>query len=452
MIKEKKKVTKYNYKKPPKVVIAEYMRTIMFSILFATVFTTCLSINARNEMIKNLYVNIEEQKLAEKHMAQQFIQSNTNLLNDIKDKKYSICVHIGELYETVGEYEKAQTAYESAISKAKRGEYQAYSKLIVILVNQEQFKEADNILKNLKDYHDKKLIKFKTRSYIIIGDKYYSIGKFLSAAKSYEKAEFYYSKFKKRDKVVVDSIRNRIINSYLKAADAIVKLGYNTDAVRYLKKVEKYCPDNLNVKYKIGIILSDSDPEQAIEYLSMLFEKTPQNIDYGVYCTALMKAANIADLDNRPTVAKYYRNKIHSIDLFIKRKVIYKNDLDVAISKFNVKKVFFTYPLKPSYKITNMSDSDITHLNADFVLCNNDNPVETVTLNLATRNNPLLVGNYGDNEINIKFKKAIFTKKELSNYTVKIYAYKDDKFKTLVAENRIPLRPKKTSIKRKASL
>ncbi len=438
MIKEKKKITKYNYKKPLKVIISEYIRTIMFSILFAAVFTTCLSINARNEMIRNLYVNAEEQKLVEKQIAQQFIQSNTDLLNDIKNKKYSICINIGELYETVGEYEKAQTAYESAILKSKRGEYKAYYKLIAILISQEKFKKADDILTNLKDYHDKKLIKFKTRSYIIIGDKYYSIGKFLSAAKSYEKAEFYYSKFKKKDKIISDSIKNRIINSYLKAADTIITMGYNSDAVKYLKKVEKFCPDNLNVKYKLGIVLSDSDPEQAISYLSQLFEKIPQNIDYGVYCSALMKAANIADLDNRPTVAKYYRNKIHSVDLFVKRKVIYRNDLDILISQLSVKKIFFTYPIKISYKISNVSDSDITHLDADFVLCNNEEPVETVTLTLATRNKPLLIGNYDDNEYSIKFKKTIFTKKELSNYTVKIYAYKDDKFKTLVFENKIP--------------
>lgn len=441
MIKEKKKITKYNYHKPLKVIVSELVRTVMFSVLFAAVFTICLSINARNEMIKNLYVNVEEQKLVEKQLAQQFIQSNTDLLNDIKSKKYSICLHIGDLYKTVGEYDKARMAYESAVSKSPRGEYKAYYRLILILAEQEKFDEIDKIMTELKDYHDKKLIKFKTRSYIIIGDKYYSIGKFLSAAKSYEKADFYYSKFKKKDKVVEDSIKNRIINSYLKAADTIIKIGYNSDAVRYLKKVEKYCPENLNVKYKLGIILSDSDPEQAIKYLAMLFEKIPQNIDYGVYCSALMKAANIADLENRPTVAKYYRNKIHSIDLFIKRKVIYQNDIDVIIDKFNVKKVFFTYPLRVTYKFVNTSNSDIIYLNADFVLCNNDKPIETVTLKVADKNKPLLIGNYDGNMINVKFKKAIFTRKELSNYTVKIYAFKDDKFKTLVSENKIPQKP-----------
>ena len=34
--------------------------------------------------------------------------------------------------------------------------------------------------------------------------------------------------------------------------------------------------------------------------------------------------------------------------------------------------------------------------------------------------------------------KKIFTKKELDTYTIKIYLYKDKKFKTLVCENIIP--------------
>ena len=124
--------------------------------------------------------------------------------------------------------------------------------------------------------------------------------------------------------------------------------------------------------------------------------------------------------------------------MFIKRKVIYKNDLDVILDAFKVKKIFFTYPLKAVYKFGNMSNSDITYLNADFVLCLSDKPLETVTKTVADRKNPLPVGGYDYNDCTVKFKKAIFTKKELANYTIKIYAYKDDKFKTLVAETKIP--------------
>ena len=100
----------------------------------------------------------------------------------------------------------------------------------------DNFDDAEALLANLKDYTDVALVKMKTRSYIVLGDKYYSIGKFLSAAKSYENAEFYYSKFSKKDKKIVESIKERIINAYIQTADFMVKSGLNSEAVRFLKK------------------------------------------------------------------------------------------------------------------------------------------------------------------------------------------------------------------------
>jgi hypothetical protein len=194
------------------------------------------------------------------------------------------------------------------------------------------------------------------------------------------------------------------------------------------------------VQYKLGIILSDSDPERAIEYFEPLLSKIPQEIDYGVYCTALMKAANIADLEGRTTKAKYYRHKIHTIDLFIKRKVIYKNDIDVILDTFKIRKILFTYPLKAVIKFANLSNTDIIHMKADFVLTHADEPIETITMTIADRKHPLSIGGYMSDGFTVKFKTKALTRKELENYTIKIYAYKDDKFKTLVSEIRVPTR------------
>ena len=52
MIKEKIKITKYNFKKTKAQIISEYLRTILCSILVAIVITSTLAIHARNEMIK----------------------------------------------------------------------------------------------------------------------------------------------------------------------------------------------------------------------------------------------------------------------------------------------------------------------------------------------------------------------------------------------------------------
>ena len=445
MIKEKQKITKYNYKKTSKEIMFEYARTVFVSILFATIITSFLAIRARSEMIKNLYEDANVRKTMDKQIAQQIIEKS-DIMNDLANKNYVICMNVGDLYYTAGDYKNAKYAYELAVEKAKPGKYKPYYKLLCLLVDMEDFDKAEALLENLKDHTDKELIKLKTRSYIVIGDKYYALGKCLSAAKSYENAKFYYDKFSKKDKIVDASIEKRIVNSYIQTADIMVKSNLNSEAVRFLKKAEVYEPDNFVIKYKLAIIMADSDPEKSVEYFEPLLEKMPQDIDYGVYDRALVKAANIADLDNRPTKAKYYRYKIHSIDMFINRKVVYKNDIETEIESVIVKKLLFTYPLKISYNFRNISNSDIIYLYGDFVLCYKDNPVETISKVVSNKDNPLVVYKQEPNNVELKFKRKIYTKKELNDYTIKIYLYKDPKYKTLVYENKIP---SKSIIKKK---
>lgn len=438
MIKEKKK-SKYNIKKTTKQIVFEYLRTVGYSILLAIVITSSLAIHARHEMIKNIYAEDEIQQKLDKEVALKLI-AQTDLLKDLKNKKYAVCLHVGELYEAAGDYKNAQIAYELAVEKAKPNTYTSFYKLICVLAEQEKFDKANSLLKGIKDFNSKKLVKFKTRSYLTLGDKYYSIGKFISAGKNYEKADFYYNKFAKKDAKIDDAIKRRIVNAYIQAADLMVKSGLNSDAIRYLKRAEKYSPKNFEIRYKLAIILADSDPEKSVEYFEPLLDEIPQEIDYAVYGRALMKAANIADLDNRPTQAKYYRYRIHSIDMFINRKVVYKNDIEVNLISFPIKKIFFTYPLRPSFSFINVSAMDIINLYADFELISNKKTLETVTVPISNRNKPLFSGALEPNLVTVNFKRNIFTKKELENYTIKIYIYKDKKFKTFIAEMSIPIK------------
>lgn len=448
MIKEKKKITKYNFQKSKSQIAAEYFKTIAISVLVAAVITTGLAIKTRQDMIKNLYASTAVQKSLDMKIAQQIIE-NSDLTKDLETKNYIIAMNVGDIFMTAGDYENAQIAYEQAVEKVKPGIYKPYYKLVCALVSQEKFDKAEALLSTLKDHTDKELIKIKTRSYIVIGDKYFSIGKFLSAAKSYENANFYYSKFAKRDKAVDEAIKVRIVNSYIQTADIMVKSGFNSEAVKFLKRAESYAPDNFVVKYKLAIVLSDSDPEKSVEYFEPMLQKMPQDIDYGAYDRALMKAATIADLDNRPTKAKYYRYKIHSIDMFVNRKVVYKNDIETIITAFSVKKMLFTYPLKVTYAFKNVSNLNVKYMYGDFVLCCKDKPVETIYKVVSDADAPLIAGNPEPNEVTVKFKKKIYSKKDLEDYTIKIYLYKDKKYKTLVLENKIP--DKSFNLKNKAS-
>ena len=212
----------------------------------------------------------------------------------------------------------------------------------------------------------------------------------------------------------------------------------NSDAIRFLNKAKKIAPNDYKIKYKLAIIYADLDPIKAVEIFDYLFEKSPQNVDYTVYTSALMKSANIEDLSGNPIKAKYYRYKVHSIDLFINNKVIYRDDLDIFCTSFSIKKFMFKYRLKAKYKIKNVSPNDIIKMSVDFVLRQNDEEKERYTIHCVNKNEPLLSNGSETNEIEVNFGKNIYTKRELKQYVIDIYVYKDKKIKTLYGSFKIP--------------
>ncbi len=447
MIKESNKKTRFEKKKKTIAqILADYAKTAGISFLAALIFTLLLSFHARSEMIKNLYTNVREQQKIDEQLAKQLI-TKSDLMKDLRQKKYAICMQVGLLYEAAHDYTNAQSAYEIALNKARPGVYAPYYRLARVLIAQEKFKEAQDIIKSARDINNKRLVKFKTRSYIEMGDKYYSIGKFLSAAKSYEESKYYYDKFINKDSIVDNAIIDRIVTAYTETADIMVKNGCNSDAVRFLKKAEHYRPNNFNIRYKLAIIYSDLDPVKSVQYFEKLIEEQPQNIDYGVYSKALMKSANIADWEGNPTLAKYYRYKIHSLDIFINNKVIYKNDIEIYLDSFSVRKIWLKYNLKGKFRIKNISQTDIYKLSGDFVLRHRskEKPLEIVSRQFVSKKSPLFSNGGVTEAIDVSFGKNIFTKKELEQYVIDIYLYKDEKYKTLVSTMQVPLKTVKNN-------
>jgi len=435
MIKEKSK-NKEN-KKTFGQICWEYTRTILCSFGVAAIITLSLTVRARNEMIKNTHDRPHDRVKVDQQIAKQVV-AQSDMLESLPAKNYAVCLQAGKLYEAAGDYNNAQFAYELAVRKAKIGVYSAHGKLVALYVAHKKFEDADKLLDSVSDTGTVSLIKFKTRAFIDMGDKYYSIGKTLKAAKCYENAKYYYDKFSKKDKYVEEAIIKRLIKSYVDTADTLVKNGFNSDAAKFLLKAKKYAPNDYIIQYKLAIIYSDSDPVKAVDYFEPLLSKIPQNIDFNVYNRALMKAATIADLSGQPVKAKYYRYRIHSIDLILNQKVVYKDDIDIFCTSFSIKKFMFKYHLKGKYKIKNVSANDIFKMSVDFVLREGDKEKERYRFDCVSKKEPLLSNGSETSEIEVNFGKNIFTKKELEKYTIDIYAYKDEKFKTLVGSYRIP--------------
>lgn len=429
MIKENKKS-----KKKKDVTFAQemlgYLKTAGISFIAATIFTVLLSFHARSEMIKNLYAHKYEKTKIEQQLAIQIV-SNADLTAKISDKNYSFCMKVGNLYELAGDYLKAEYAYYNAYKKSPNGIYDDELKLATVLILQNKIDEAKKIIDSVTDTNTLRLIRFKTRANIIVGDYYYTNGKFLKAADAYEKAYYYYNRLTKKDKIIKESIRQRLINAYLEASSIIVKNGYNSDAVRFLKKALKYDPDNLKIQYRLAVVYADLNPITALDYFEPLINKIPQEIDYNVYTKSLMKAANIYDIQGEGIKAKYYRYKVHSFDLYTARKVVYKNDIELEPKYIKVKKRFFTYKIYSDFLLKNISSQDISNLTAEFILRQEKDDKKNIIIHCASPDEPLY-SNGGETELKIKLNNKIYTKKELQKYYIDVYLYKDSKFKTLI--------------------
>ena len=94
--------------------------------------------------------------------------------------------------------------------------------------------------------------------------------------------------------------------------------------------------------------------------------------------------------------------------------------------------------VKGKFRFKNLSHMDIKNMSVDFVLRKDDKLKETQTYRCVTKNAPLFSNGGVTEEIAVSLGKNIFTKKELDQYIVDIYLYKDEQYKTLVYSMKVP--------------
>lgn len=436
MIKEKKK----KKKRKARTFLSEvliYIKTAAVSFVVAVLISSFLSYSARLEMINNLYTSKEKRNLLEQKVAKQIVE-NSDLISTLSEKSYAVAMQVGELYEAAGDLSNAEYAYYIATQKAPHGKYISHQRLTLVLIAQNKIDEAEKIMESVVDTNNLSLIRYKTRAYIVLGDKFYSENKYMKSARAYEQANYYYKRLIKVDKQINESIENRLVQAYLDTATVLVENGYNSDAARFLKKALKYRPDDLKIQYRLAIVYADLDPIVSIEYFEPLISKIPQEIDRNIFSNVLIKAANIMEIEGNSIKAKYYRYKIHSLDIYSRNKIVYKEDVEVIQDSLKIKKVMFTYRLKSMFTIKNVSSQDITKMSADFVLRQGDKVRQTITLkNCVTKKHPLYSNGGELSNLAVDFSGNIFTKRELEQYYIDIYLYKESDFKTYIGSLKV---------------
>ena len=148
-----------------------YLRTAGLALITGSLITLLLSFHARSEMIKNLANAKNEKGRIDRQIAQQ-ITAETDLTASLQNRDYKICMYVGSIYEAAGDYIRAEYAYTLAKNKAGQKTFSPYYKLVEVLVAQDKFSDAQDVINSVIDIKDKNMIKFKTRAYIVMGDKY----------------------------------------------------------------------------------------------------------------------------------------------------------------------------------------------------------------------------------------------------------------------------------------
>ena len=77
-------------------------------------------------------------------------------------------------------------------------------------------------------------------------------------------------------------------------------------------------------------------------------------------------------------------------------------------------------------------------MSVDFVLRKEEKIKETQAYRCVTKSAPLFSNGGVTEEVAISLGKNIFTKRELDQYIVDIYLYKDEQYKTLVYSMKVP--------------
>ena len=102
--------------------------------------------------------------------------------------------------------------------------------------------------------------------------------------------------------------------------------------------------------------------------------------------------------------------------------------------------MWFKYKLRACYRFKNVSNNDIRNLSADFVLRQNDKILETIKKTFVYPKSPLYSNGGESMDVEVVFGKNIFTKKELEQYVIDIYIYKDERYKTLLSTMKVTLK------------
>lgn len=371
-----------------KKIFFEYLRTFFLTVMAAFLAVVVMVIFMLHQISSENYIKEKaEDDTLDLKMIEILIEKNKYLLEQYPEN-YKINLKLGFLYETKKDYPNAEIEYKAAIYKVPYYEYKPYYDLALLYIKLGRLEEAQSLMDDLVEKPNKKLIKYKAEVYSKLGDAYYDKANYEEAALKYQKAIVYYEalKFEKE----IKQLQGSLASAYVYLADEKMTEAKVDEAILYLNKARLVIKAPI-LTYKLGVLLSQTEPELACQCFDEVFKKEPTLINYEEYYNLLTKLAQNAQYEDNPAKIALYEYKIKKIKKYYSENLLSVSDVEISdeTGKIDINRLFRNYRVSLSLALKNTSKYDINSLFLEVVFKDKDEVIERYSKQIVEELTPL---------------------------------------------------------------
>jgi len=363
-------------------------------IIVASVFGLFVMFNNKpltyNDMLKKAETYIEKGQIA-------FAFEEYRRLLKLYPQDYDVRVGLGGLYEKIKEPDRAKVQYVMAIRLGQKKRPEAYLKLAKVYCSENEYKIAEDIIKDIKNTRQKEALEE-------IGNIYSDWGEFLrkteklESIRKYKDAREYYKKAKsKQEKLALTNI----IEMYAEISDDLMVEKKFEKAKEALELSIKY-EDNALAHYKLAKLYEDKyDDYKAIREYGEAFKLDPEIADTGSYISLLLKKAYELKQNGDKVNSECYFRKAKKLDSGLDVPLNPNNRILFSLIATRVNEDIENDILVPgiTFKLINITPDTIDDLKVKIVFLKKNKPISTQIFTIADSKN-LLKGDSQSNAIN----------------------------------------------------
>lgn len=406
-----------------------FLTTLFIVVMFGIFNIFYMIHNIFNDNVKSKY-NVDA--AFESYLADVLIDQNMDLAKRYP-KNYATNMRLGILFSYKRDYINAEKEFKNSVEKAAAYDYTPSYQLAKLYVKINRLQDAQNIMDNIGERPNKRLINFKGDIYFKLGEAYYNQGYYALSMMKYEKSMSYYQIISKK---MLKETKVAYINSCIALADGYVQVGKIDDAILTLERAYELDPKNITLNYKLGLLYSDNDIKKAYKLLSFVNKENPEIMNYDLYFDLINRLADFEAENGKPTEAELFRKKALQYQKFVKNNLLYDKDLFFDVMKLDVNTDIAAqeHIINLQFRLQNNSSLDIGNLYVKAVFKDGDKIIQTSTQQLYDETRVFKAGATTP-PISISASEPYDKNyKPEMDWKIQVYAYKYPKYRVLIFE------------------